>query len=78
MSDISRQEGMITGSEVDLFVHPLEHKSLISVLFLVEGQHPLGAIDVSSLGLQEVSHELIEQNGVEVAVDDVAHRGDER
>lgn len=65
------------GSEVDLLVDPLEHKSFIPVLRLVECEHTFGAVDIRGFRLQKRRHETVEQDGVQVAVDGESDRGDQ-
>lgn len=59
-------------------MNTLEHETFVSLLLFVERQHTLGAIDIGSLRLQKGSHEAVEEDRVQVAIDGEAHRRDQR
>mmetsp|Transcript_7837 Transcript_7837/g.24012 ORF Transcript_7837/g.24012 Transcript_7837/m.24012 type:complete len:472 (-) Transcript_7837:26-1441(-) len=62
------------GSEVDLFVDPLEDE--LGVALSGEGEDALGPVEVGGPGLQELGHEHVEFGDVEEALDGDAAGGD--
>jgi hypothetical protein len=70
---LSLRKRLVTGAEVDLLVHTLEHKLNISLVG--KGKHALSAVQISSLGLQQGAHEGVEQGNIQQPRDGEAHRG---
>ena len=58
--------------KVNLFVHSLKNE--LRVTLATEGQHTLGSEEVFCLFLEKFCHELVEPNGIKLALDGEANR----